>query len=302
MRMICQLFYEKEQKIADFLSCVDGKETGMGGDRMKKCFAMIIIGIVMTLGTAASVHADIPADSSVYNGHSYKVYNTSATWKEAESYCESLGGYLAVITSSQENAFVNSIVKKSGTKKHYWLGGSDEVSEGTWTWVTGEAFSYKNWQSGQPNDKTDHDPNGHDYLEMVNLGNRNSGKWTYISNDGYSPYSPGSPDYYSKDYFGFVCEWNEAYTGEGLQPNTVPENEMNSIIITTPKEEIPGASYPLLQARAINVKTKSFTLKWNKLTGAEKYLIYGNTCNKNGKGTNISSLRKQQGQATSRRD
>ena len=58
---------------------------------------------------------------------------------------------------------------------------------------------------------------------------------------------------------------------------------MDQTIRTTPKEEIPGASYPLLQARAINVKSNSFTLKWNKLTGATKYLVYGNKCNSNGK-------------------
>ena len=108
--------------------------------------------------------------------------------------------------------------------------------------------------------------------------------WDDQGDSGTSPssYWSGSPYYQTTKTYSYICEW-EGYTGEGLQPNTVPENEMNNIIITTPKEEIPGASYPLLQARAINVKSNSFTLKWNKLTRAEKYLVYGNKCNSNGK-------------------
>lgn len=53
---------------------------------------------------------DIPSDAVKFNGHSYYVYNLSSvtTWEEAKEYCESKGGYLATITSKEEDEFVYS--------------------------------------------------------------------------------------------------------------------------------------------------------------------------------------------------
>ena len=115
----------------------------------------------------------------------------------------------------------------------------------------------------------------------------------------------------------FICEWDnttvkptpkptqtpsptptpttpsyEDYTGEGLEPLTIPTSTMEETIITSPTEEIKGASYPLLQARAIKVGKTSFTLKWNKLTGATKYIIYGNRCGKKNKYEYIKTTKK----------
>ena len=70
------------------------------------------------------------------------------------------------------------------------------------------------------------------------------------------------------------------YNGQGPKPYSRTEKAVVAKITHTKKEEVKGASYPLLQARAIKVKKKKFTLKWNKLTGAKKYLIFGNRCGK----------------------
>jgi hypothetical protein len=34
------------------------------------------------------------------------------------------------------------------------MGASDAAVEGTWTWVTGEPFSFANWGAGQPDKNT----------------------------------------------------------------------------------------------------------------------------------------------------
>ena len=95
------------------------------------------------------------------NGHSYKRIDTSMTWSDAKIYAENLGGYLATITSQDENDFVWDNLGASGPD-FIWLGGTDEVTEGTWQWVTGEAWVYENWGPGQPDDGG----YGQDYLSF----------------------------------------------------------------------------------------------------------------------------------------
>ena len=42
------------------------------------------------------------------------------------------------------------------------LGGTDQAAEGTWVWVTGESWTYNNWNGGEPNDYG----GGEDYLQL----------------------------------------------------------------------------------------------------------------------------------------
>jgi uncharacterized repeat protein (TIGR02543 family) len=92
--------------------------------------------------------------SVTYNGHKYlrmdDVPDGGMTWKAAKSFAERMGGHLATITSAAELEAVKPLLAQ-GTKNGYLIGATDEAKEGTWTWATGEAFSYKNWAPGEPN-------------------------------------------------------------------------------------------------------------------------------------------------------
>lgn len=82
-------------------------------------------------------------DVSIFNGHAYKIYrNTSIGWHEAQEFCESVGGHLATVTDEEEDSFIRSMVVDTGLS--FWLGATDERSEGEWRWVTGEAWEYSN--------------------------------------------------------------------------------------------------------------------------------------------------------------
>lgn len=82
-----------------------------------------------------------------YDGHTYKIYASSKTWDDAKIWCENKGGYLATVTSSQEqNALWKSL--EDYNNLNFYLGGS--CTSGKWKWVTGEPFDYSKWASNEP--------------------------------------------------------------------------------------------------------------------------------------------------------
>ena len=91
------------------------------------------------------------------NGHWYERVNASVTWHQAKQQAEDMGGHLATLTSDAENTYVYDNFGEAGA----WLGGTDEDSEGTWRWVTGEPWGYTRWHSVQP----DNASSGEHYLD-----------------------------------------------------------------------------------------------------------------------------------------
>jgi len=94
------------------------------------------------------------------NGHFYEVVSEPGgiTWTNASNAATGKGGYLATLTSSDENAFVFELTlavpgvwfASNEWRIGPWLGGTDTQIEGTWRWVTGEPWGYTAWLSGQP--------------------------------------------------------------------------------------------------------------------------------------------------------
>jgi hypothetical protein len=103
------------------------------------------------------------------------------SWTDARRYCEERGGYLATITSSGEQTFIENLLARAGDKSVYWLGGycgndgrmEDKIE------ITRVAAPYtSNSRPGHWNDAP-----------------TNSNIWK------------GSYDYYVQD-LGFICEFD----------------------------------------------------------------------------------------------
>lgn len=105
--------------------------------------------------------------------HIYEVVNNgssiTATAARSAATARSINGvsgYLANITSSDENSFVAARITQDG-----WFGASDSGVEGTWQWLdgpeagttfwtgtaSGTASGYENWAGGEPNQSGDED-------------------------------------------------------------------------------------------------------------------------------------------------
>jgi hypothetical protein len=135
---------------------------------------------------------NLPDDYVSYGESCYFLFDTGITsWEEAETYCESLGGHLAVISNKEENDFLFNYMKQCGYKSAYF-GYSDSLEEGTWTWVDGENSSYENWSTNEPNHENANEDYAMFYYKYTD------GAW----NDG---------DFGNKTNGGgraFICEWN----------------------------------------------------------------------------------------------
>jgi hypothetical protein len=113
------------------------------------------------VSVAAATNAGAEPVQWTANGHFYDVVLAPGTlsWEEANTAATAAGGHLATITSAAENNFVFSLVNQPRFWNGYsgpWLGGYQDPATqqptGNWRWVTGESWTYTNWQAGQPND------------------------------------------------------------------------------------------------------------------------------------------------------
>lgn len=117
-----------------------------------------------------------PVETSYFKGHKYELYNESMTWESAKLFCEKKGGHLVTISDEKENEFVNGMRCRNLStdyQQSIWLGGSDAANEGTWSWITGEPFTYSNWEPNEPNGGT-----SQNYLQMYSSGN-----WDDVQNE-----------------------------------------------------------------------------------------------------------------------
>ena len=136
-----------------------------------------------------------------WNGHKYQRFDNGMTWDEAEAYCESLGGHLAVITSEEEQQIVASLAY-TGSKNNYWIGGHWN-SDGEFAWVTDEPFEYTAWGGGEPN-------NGEGIEDAIMMWS-SDGAWNDLPNDCQAAFEEDKPDYGTEN-FGFICEWEDTET------------------------------------------------------------------------------------------
>lgn len=168
------------------------------------------IGSLIDPNSTAPSRSKIPSvqfeRDEIFNFHGYKVFDEGISWYQAKKRCEDLGGHLVTITSKQEQAFVQNLLFLKGSQPSYWSGG---FFDGDWKWVTGEPFTYTNWNPGEPN-------HGAEDENMIMIYRASVlGQWNDISPNGNPKYT-----FYKLASFGFVCEWDNVETPNSSQKNS----------------------------------------------------------------------------------
>lgn len=85
------------------------------------------------------------------DGGCYMYFQTEQSWQQAENVCLSLGGHLASIGDGIENTLVFSIAPAAAALPDVWVGGTDVDTEGVWTWISGDPWSFTQWRESEPN-------------------------------------------------------------------------------------------------------------------------------------------------------
>jgi len=122
--------------------------------------------------TPSFLNADPDPVYNNKNGHYYELIQTFLSWEDANAAARSMEykgypGHLATITSQEENDFIYA---NFGNYENYWfwLGGQQERDgsepAGGWQWVTGEIWSFTNWNSGEPNNGGGENENSLEFL------------------------------------------------------------------------------------------------------------------------------------------
>jgi len=154
---------------------------------MKKIIGFIICFFI--LGVISITNA---STFYIYNGHKYWVVEEPGiSWEAAQEIAVNSGGYLATITSPEEQAFIEENLPLVW---YLWIGGyqtapSNDPSA-NWAWVTGEPWSYTNWGPGEPNDYFG-------YASEEYLTIRGDGMWNDLWND---------PNRFNSYIQGFIVE------------------------------------------------------------------------------------------------
>jgi hypothetical protein len=120
---------------------------------VRKVPRFALIGVALTavvLFAAIAVQGQTALTAPVQwsgNGHWYQVVSVDS-WEAGQQWAQDRGGYLATVTSLEENAFLVSILDQGPWNAY--LGGYEPDNDGVWMWITGEPWSYTNWIPGQP--------------------------------------------------------------------------------------------------------------------------------------------------------
>jgi hypothetical protein len=115
------------------------------------------------------------------NGHSYCLTLYPLPWHQARAWAKQQGGDLVVINDAKENDW---LVRTFGGNTEFWIGLTDEKSEGKWFWVTDSPLQYANWLTGEPDNYRKSQHWGATNCKSPAKGLNDPGKWNdVVGND-----------------------------------------------------------------------------------------------------------------------
>ncbi len=120
-----------------------------------------VLGGLGILGTAAASfllmqqnRLNMPDEHTLlFGGHRYEMVPHYHTWEQARDEAVARGGHLVTITSREESQALATAFGPHlrGNYPSLWTGGFRTNERSPWQWVTGEPFTFLDWDRGEPN-------------------------------------------------------------------------------------------------------------------------------------------------------
>lgn len=157
----------------------------------------------------------IEDDVMYYDNHKYQYFEGGISWYDAKARCEEKGGHLLVISSRNEQEYINEYVtslRERGylTKQNIWLGAT--IENHVIDWVVDEGRKFTNWAQGEPNNVY----NMQDCVMMYTTLSVNGklGYWNDENGNGRNWTG------FTLNDTGYICEWGEEIDEEPIESDT----------------------------------------------------------------------------------
>lgn len=122
---------------------------------------------------------ETPVGTEPIDGHDYQVHHRgNMGFDPAQRCCEFLDGYLARVTTNDENGWLSGFLGDV----HAAIGAEDKDGDGQWQWTNGDPVGIGFWGEGQPSESL---------LDMYGILEGSSNAW-----------------YANPDVYSFVCEYD----------------------------------------------------------------------------------------------
>lgn len=105
--------------------------------------------IILGIGGGSASAAPVP-----FGGNSYDfVLDDQLTWPAARDAASTAGGSLAVISSAEEQAFIDGLLLgRNAPTGSYWIGIEETAAEGVYSPIDATILSFSNFSTAEPND------------------------------------------------------------------------------------------------------------------------------------------------------
>jgi hypothetical protein len=188
-------------------------------------------------------------------------------------------GHLATVTSSDENAFITSLLDED---RDYWLGGYQPAGSkepaGGWRWVTGESWKYTSWRDKEPSNSEGNENVAHTWDGEWNDDDTNLLAAGYVIEfDEWKPvplFNPANKHYYQGVRVPTGVTWADAakqaermgHKGMKGHLATITSKQEGEFLTSLP---VVGATYWLGGYQLPTNKEPSGDWRW--ITGSEKW-------------------------------
>jgi len=97
------------------------------------------------------------SDWSLVHCSCRRLLHGSTTQPTAKASCQAIGGHLALVSSAEDLAAVQTFFKSEGLgpRNGVWVDGSDAAQEGVWLTYAGKVMTYLGWTGPEPNNGRD---------------------------------------------------------------------------------------------------------------------------------------------------